>query len=281
MKLSRITTRTSPAIVLLGLIIIMSACANKKAEKSHTLMTSIAPLTYMVERIAGEKWDVSPLVPAGYSPEDYTPTAARMASLSSARMVFIAGNLPVETTWIMRAAKEVKTLECVNTSTGMKQATFDPHTWLSPRSAKVIYGNICAALCRIDSTNAPIYRKRYTEAVGETDSLDMAIREILKNAPSRAFVIVHPALTMFAEEYGLTQLAIEKDGKEPTPRSMEALIQQARKQGAKVVLLQKEFAESAAQVVARQIDARVVEIDPLSSDWPAQMIHIAKAIANG
>lgn len=268
------------AIFLLGLCVLMGGCGNESGRRERTLMTSIAPLQYMVEKIAGGDWQVKPLVPQGYSPEDYSPTAERMAALSSARMVFITGNLPVETTWIRRAVGEVEALKCVDTSRGIEKATFDPHTWLSPRNARVIYRNICDALCQIDSVNANIYRQRYDEAVEETDSLDAQIREILKNAPSRTFVIVHPALTEFAKDYALKQLAIEKDGKEPTPRSLEALINEAKKDGAKVVLLQKEFTETSAQVVASQIDGQVIDINPLSHDWPAQMIHIAKAIAN-
>lgn len=272
--------RMGIALLMIGAMIVMSGCAEQKATKEHTLMTSVAPLAYMVERVAGNGWAVEPLVPQGYSPEDYSPTADRMAMLSEARMVFITGNLPVETTWISRVVGEVKSLRSVDTSLGLNKEAFDPHTWLSPRNAKVIYRNIRDAMCRIDSANAHLYTHRYDEAVKEADSLDYEIQKILKNVPSRTFVIVHPALTEFAKDYNLKQLAIEKDGKEPTPRSLRALIQEAQKDGARVVLLQKEFTETSAQVVVRQIGGRVIEIDPLSHDWLAQIIHIAKAIAD-
>lgn len=280
MKKSKMAVMTSAIIMLLGATMMLSGCGGRQEKKSNVLMTSVAPLQYMVERVAGKEWEVEPLVPPGYSPEDYSPTAARMAMLSSAKAVFIAGNLPVETTWISRVAGEVKTLESVDTSRGLNKDAFDPHTWLSPVNAKVIYSNIRDALCRLDSANSDRYINRYNEAVKEADSLDIAIRNILKDAPSRTFVIVHPALTDFAREYNLRQLAIEKDGKEPTPRTMETLVEQAKKDGARVVLLQKEFPAAAAKVIARQIGGHVVEINPLSADWPAQMIHIAKAIAN-
>lgn len=279
-KYQACAARMSATLLMIGAVIVMSGCSERKATKENTLMTSVAPLQYMVEKVAGNGWAVEPLVPQGYSPEDYSPTADRMAMLSEARMVFIAGNLPVETTWIRRVVGEVKSLRSVDTSRGLNKEAFDPHTWLSPRNAKMIYRNIRDAMCRIDSANARLYTQRYNEAVKDASSLDNEIQEILKHAPSRTFVIVHPALTEFAKDYNLKQLAIEKDGKEPTPLSLKALIQEAKKDGARVVLLQKEFTETSAQVVARQINAKVIEIDPLSHSWPAQMIHIANAIAD-
>lgn len=274
-------------LILGCLVIVMGAagCSSRRtagsAEQDSTLMTSVAPMAYFVERIAGERWTVEPLVPQGFSPEDYSPSAAQMAALSSSRAVFIAGDLPVETTWIRRVAGEVPSLEVIDTSTGLPPTGFDPHTWLCPADVRVIYRNICTALTKIDPARRQAYAERLETALRQADSLDQAVKDILQKAPVGAFVIVHPALTRFAAHYGLVQLAIEKDGKEPTPRSLEALIKEAKRRRVKVVLLQKEFPAATARSVARQTGARIIEIDPLSRQWPQQIIHIAQAIANG
>ena len=104
---------------------------------------------------------------------------------------------------------------------------------------------------------------------------------MLAELPSRTFVIAHPALTHFAADYDLRQLAIETDGKEPTPASLKALVAQARAEGVKVVFVQREFSDRSARIVADQIGARVVQINPLAYDWPGQMIHIAQSLKDG
>ena len=110
------------------------------------------------------------------------------------------------------------------------------------------------------------------------DSLHLELTEILKELPSRAFVIAHPALTQFAADYHLHQIAIESGGKEPAPGSVRNLISQARKEGVRVIFVQQEFAESTALVIARQTGARIVRINPLAYDWRNQLLLVARTL---
>ena len=95
----------------------------------------------------------------------------------------------------------------------------------------------------------------------------------------RTFVIYHPALTYFADEYGLTQLSIEADGKEPSAASMRALVDEAREAGVRVVFVQQEFDRKHAESLAAEIGARIVTIHPLSADWKTEMLRIAESLA--
>ena len=113
------------------------------------------------------------------------------------------------------------------------------------------------------------------------DSLHSTLTETLADLPSRSFVIAHPALTQFAADYGLHQIAIEVDGKEPTPASLQALISQARAEGVKVVFVQREFADRSARIIAQQLNANLVQINPLAYDWTAEMTTIARTLKNG
>jgi zinc transport system substrate-binding protein len=91
-------------------------------------------------------------------------------------------------------------------------------------------------------------------------------------------VIYHPALTYFANEYNLTQLAIESSGKEPSPMSLSRLTSRARELGVRVVFVQREFDTRHAGQLASEIGARLVSIDPLSANWRHQLIFIAKSL---
>ncbi|MBO7523863.1 MAG: zinc ABC transporter substrate-binding protein, partial [Bacteroidales bacterium] len=70
-----------------------------------------------------------------------------------------------------------------------------------------------------------------------------------------------------AKDYGLTELAIEQDGKEPSPSELKHLIDEAKEDGITTVFIQKEFDKRYAQTISSDLEAEVVVIDPLSEDW--------------
>ena len=87
---------------------------------------------------------------------------------------------------------------------------------------------IYRSLCQIDSVNSSAYTASY-EALSDTlAQLEQTLRATLNELPSRAFLIYHPSLSDFACEWGLEQLVVEEDGKDPTPQHLERLLQRAK-----------------------------------------------------
>lgn len=154
----------------------------------------------------------------------------------------------------------------------------DPHIWASFEGARVMSGNICEALSSLNKEKADFYKSNHLRLLKELDTLESSLREQLDTLSCRAFVIYHPALTYFADEFGLTQLSIEADGKEPAPSSLKKLIEDARKAQAKVVFVQMEFDSKHAEQIAHEMDARVIAINPLDYKWDTQMKRIADAL---
>jgi zinc transport system substrate-binding protein len=101
----------------------------------------------------------------------------------------------------------------------------------------------------------------------------------------REILVFHPAFGYFAERYGLTQRAVESEGKEPGPRQLAALIDTARERGVRVVFVQPQFSRSSAEKIAEAIGGAVVPMDPLASDYLANLERMAtevrKALGNG
>ena len=91
----------------------------------------------------------------------------------------------------------------------------EPHVWNSPTNARIIARNVCDALCRLDSLNAPFYTARLDSLNGVIDRTDSIVRSILADAASHTFLIYHPALSYFARDYGLTQLCWRKEARSP------------------------------------------------------------------
>lgn len=140
-------------------------------------------------------------------------------------------------------------------------------------------GNILKALTSIDEENQAYYQSNYSRLVDRIDSLEEVLQKQLENLSCRSFVIYHPALTYFAEEFGLKQYSIEYEGKEPSPALLKKLIEETAAEKVGVVFVQMEFDRKHAEQIAREIDARTVVINPLDYQWDKQMEIIAKALA--
>jgi zinc transport system substrate-binding protein len=135
------------------------------------------------------------------------------------------------------------------------------------------------ALVELDPANSQDYTNNYNAFAAELDKLDGDIRAILENVPTRQFMVFHPAWGYFADTYGLTQIPIENEGKEPGARALTSLIKQAKDENVKVILVQPQFNKRSAEQVARAIGGRVVAIDPLSPDYLDNLRKVAQLIA--
>ncbi len=139
----------------------------------------------------------------------------------------------------------------------------DPHIWLSLPLLKHLAQRITEALAERDPSHAEAYRRNLAQLQAELDALDAWCRQQLAPYRGRAFFVFHPAFGYFADCYGLRQMAVQQEGKTPTPQQLRRLIQQAQAQRISVILVQPQFEHRAAQVVADAVGARLVEINPL------------------
>jgi zinc transport system substrate-binding protein len=155
----------------------------------------------------------------------------------------------------------------------------DPHFWVSPKSAYRIVSDIRDLLVALKPESASKYQENYTKLVSEISTLDREIMEMLSPWSGGSFMIYHPVLGYFARDYGFKQIAVEHEGKEPSPADMASLIDKVRELGIKTIFIQQEFDSRNAGVIASQTGATVVTIDPLSADWNTSVRNIAKALA--
>ncbi|MGN0281612.1 MAG: metal ABC transporter solute-binding protein, Zn/Mn family [Prevotella sp.] len=273
------------AFLLLSALMIMVACGEKKSD-DKTITVTIEPLRYFVEQLAGDKVKVITLVPNGSSPETYEPTAQQMIGLSNSMMFVKVGNLGFERTWMEKIKRMSKNLAITDTSEGIAtvesstRGVTDQHTWMSCANALVAVKNIYNTLREVDPDNASFYKQRYETMVKKINALNKEITE--KTAPLRGstFIIYHPALTYFAKEYGLHQLAVEEDGREPSAASLAQVIEKAKAANVKLMLVQKEFDKRNAEIVAKALQLEMTTINPLAYQWDEEMRQIGEIIAS-
>lgn len=279
------------AVLLLCLCVVLCSCGGGRGGSTDgdkpLVMVTIEPVRYFTERIAGDLVRVESMVPRGSNPESYDPTPQQMMKLgSSTAYLDNGGYLGFEQSWLKRMQQNASDTRFFDLSEGMGLITdgheatgIDPHIWCSCANARIMARNILNALVILDGANANAYTAGYNDLLAEIDRTDSIIRQKTSNIKtSRTFVIYHPALTYYAAEYGLEQMPIEKDGKEPSASGLKDIIDDGVKKHVRVVFIQPEFDRHNAEAIAAQIGARIVDINPISYDWSAEMVHIAESL---
>lgn len=260
--------------LLLLAVLPLAACTPRLTTENETLYVSILPLRSLVSGIVGDDFPIEVLVPAGASPETFEPTPRQFAGLNRARMIFNVGLIDFETTLLSKIDDSGKVVNlsdgieliegsCSHEHRGHTHAHgVDPHVWTSPRALQRMAANAYAAIHEAYPDSVK-YTDNYERLQQELQALDARTAEKLAKSGLAYFIVYHPALTYFARDYGLRQVAIETDGKEPSARQLSELIREARRNGVHKILYQSQFPASTVEVIARDIGARSVAVDPL------------------
>jgi len=107
------------------------------------------------------------------------------------------------------------------------------------------------------------------------DQLDAELKTIFAGKQGLQFMVFHPAWGYFAHAYGLTQVPVEIEGKDPKPAQLKELIQHAREDGIKVIFVQPQFSSKSAKQIAKEIGGEVAVVDPLAENWLANLREVA------
>lgn len=318
-RMNPLTLVITCLLLSLGFSLALGACSSeRKVSDKPVLTVTLEPLRYFTEAIAGAHFTVQSMVPQGSSPETYDPTPQQLVQLSQSVAYLRIGYIGFEQTWmdkltashphllVFDTSKDVAVMPDLTThshhsenlahisteSPGEVHKTpethahvhahaggIEPHIWNSTRNAAVIARNVCEALCQLDTLHQADFRQRLDSLQQVIAQTDQAICRQLQQA-DRTFLIYHPALTYFARDYGLRQLSLEEGGKEPSPAHLKTLIETCRREQARVIFIQQEFDTRNAELIANELGVSVIPINPLSYDWPQEMLHIAQSLAH-
>lgn len=261
------------------------------------VVVSIIPQKVFVQKIGGEKVSVTVMVGQGASPHNYQPKPSQMKAIAKADVYFSIG-VEFENVWLEKFANQNKKMLLTDSSKSIekhhehhnckhehnehheKREEFDPHVWVDPLNVKIIAKNIYETLVSLDANNTNFYKQNYKAYIKELDSVDKEIKQRLEATPKGTkFMVFHPSWGYFAKRYGLIQLPVEVEGKEPKMKALVSIIKKAKEAKVSAIFTQPEFSDKASKNIANNLDIAVIKASPLAENWAENLLMLANAIA--
>lgn len=282
---------------ILSLVMLLALVACRGVSEQQTLVVSIPPQQYLLEKLVGDKMKVVCMMEQTANPETFEASMTKLAQVERAKAYFLIGNIGFEQQLTERLADN-SNIAFINTSQGISFITeghshhhddgdedeeheheIDPHIWSSPENAVVIADNMLKALVEIDPNNKEFYSANYDALIKEINQVDAEVQKILAPVKGKSFIVWHPSLSYFAKRYGLHQISMEMEGKESSVGAYKKQLDIARSHNASVFLYQKEFDSHQITGICDELGIKMLPINPMNQNWHEEMLSTAHAIA--
>jgi zinc transport system substrate-binding protein len=272
-------------------IIIFFSCNRYNPDAGTKIITvSIAPFKYFVEAIAGKDFRINVMVPPGSDPHIYEPYPEQINNLRQSVAYISDGYLGFEQAWLDRFYQINRTMKILSLGEkidlivpkqkheGKHIEGADPHYWVSPTCAMIMAESVKGLLCELNPGKTETYETNYRNLLSKIKEIDEKARTLFSEVKNKSFMIYHPNLGYLARDYGLEEIAVEFEGKEPPPSRLKELIDLAVKDNLKTIFVQREYDSKNAAEIAREIGADVEVIDPLSEYWLKETVDIIASL---
>jgi zinc transport system substrate-binding protein len=222
------------------------------------------------------------MVPPGVEPHTFEPTPQQVRQVADAD-IYVKNGAGLEF-WLDKLLSVNKKMMVLDSSQnvdliGETGSESDPHTWLSLLNAANQVRNICAGLIELDPENGNYYLKNRDRYLQKLATLDAELNQTFASKKRKIFIVHHPAWTYFARDYGLEQVSLMEHEAEPGPRYLAKVIELGRENNISTIFAEPEFNPKAAEVIAREMNAQVVIIDPLAGNYLENMRNVGNKIA--
>lgn len=268
------------------------------------VLASNPAVAALAERIGAPFVEVRSLGPTGGCGHGFQPTEAEMVAASKAKLWLCVDldfeHAPWATALTRQGVKQVDLADALHEEAhadhdhahahGEACACCaheggDPHVWLSLTHQAALCDEIGMALTPVVPTTAPHHMEvdailhQAQQAKQQLEAAHAALKQRLAAHAGAAFVADHPAYGHFAEDYGLVQLAIERNGQPPTDAELLETLKEAKAKKVRVVFAHDPANTRLAERVATELGVPMVIADPGDPDVSATLTRMAAAIA--
>lgn len=273
-------------IISVLFIAILSACSNESPEKENNkiqVYTTVYPLQYFTERIAGDKVAVQSIYPPGSDEHTFEPTQKDMMALADADLFFYIG-LGLEG-FVENAEKTLKNehVQMIATADAITEdmlmhdedeahddhdhdhGDMDPHVWISPVLSDALAYSIKESLIKISPENKETFEANFEALRDDLLLLDRQFIEMTSEAPKKTFFVSHAAFGYLAETYGLEQIAVAglNSQSEPSQKELAKLVEYAKAENIQYVLFEQNVSSKLTDIIRKEIGAESLTLHNL------------------
>ncbi len=277
-------------------------CEKKAVTPSKPIvLVSVPSYLYFVERIAGDTVTALSLTPPGANPHIYEPAPKEVQRFRQASLwIRLAEPSDKKTHTVLK--EQSRGMRIVDVAEGIPllpsceglhavgkphhhhhcsdhEDANDLHIWLSPKLAQRQAETIARHLSELLPENKEYYDKALALFLTELKDLDKEIASSLAPKSGSAVLVSHPAFAYFCQDYRLTQYSIEIEGKEPLPQDITAILTMAKTHKIANIIVEPQYSDKGAQLIAENLKVPVCVIDPYSQDYMKNLRIIAEIMA--
>ena len=295
------------ALMLLGLLVFScgktenpekkESGAKTEAPKKEKIVTSIPPLKWLVQKIAGSDFEVTSIVQPNMNHELFEPKPEDLKTLEDTKVFFTYDVLPFEET----IEKSLNGSDKItNVLSGVDPALFlkvhhhhhdededhdhdhdknekheeekehhdhdedarDPHVWFSLEMMPQVAKNVKDKLAQMYPDKKDTFEKNYNDFLAELTKFKEEISKKMSGKTKKLFMIYHPALNYFLKDYDIKEIEIESEGKEPSAQQIKEIIDEAKEHGITTILVQPQFPKQSAEAISKEIpNSKVAEFN--------------------
>jgi ABC-type Zn uptake system ZnuABC Zn-binding protein ZnuA len=273
-------------LVVLGLLatVLLDGCkrgdpqtGSSQGNDTLKVVATVAPITSIVENVAGDKVALTGIVPEGVNSHTFEPTPSDSKLLSAADLIILNG-LDLETPTLKLAEANKKKSASIfslgdktvqegdyiyDFSFPREQGHPNPHLWLNPEYAMRFAILVRDELVRLDPKNKSAYEQNTSQFLKKLEALDAAIKESVATIPpqNRRLLTYHDSWPYFARRYGFQVIGAVQpsDFAEPSPKEMVRLIEQIRKEKVPAVFGSEVFPSPILEQIVREGKSQYVD----------------------
>jgi ABC-type Zn uptake system ZnuABC Zn-binding protein ZnuA len=245
--------------------------------KKIKVVTTVAPITSIVENVVGDKVEVVGIIPEGVNSHTFEPIPSDSKLLASADLIILNGlDLETPTLKLARANlkpgasiytlgdKTVKETEYIyDFSFPKEQGHPNPHLWLNPEYAMRYATLVRDELAQLDPKNGTAYQENTANFLKNLKSLDQAIKDGSGTIPpqNKRLLTYHDSWPYFARRYGFQVIGAVQpsDFADPSPKEVARLIDQIRKEKVPAVFGSEVFPSPVLEQIAREGKSRYID----------------------
>jgi len=236
------------------------------------LTVTVLPQKGVIKAIAPDS-NVFVMVPPGSNPATYSITFKDLKKIKNSDIYFTIG-VPFDKKYISKIKEINPNIKIVYFGEYLNKSS-NPHIWLSPAKLQLETKAVLNNLIELDPKNKEIYLNNYVKFINSLAKLE---KDGFSKIKQKAFITFHPAFYHFAKDFNLNEIAIQKEGKTPSFSYLAKIINIAKKNHIKTVLISPEFPKKYAEIIAKKINAKTYVISPLNEDPRDTIKKLIKAL---